>query len=80
MTNIRELYNNFIVKLQEFTYTIGATKRIQIMSEHIDIRPGDIILDIGGNTGKITEAYSKKLQRGYCIGAKTQRYRIWKIA
>jgi ubiquinone/menaquinone biosynthesis C-methylase UbiE len=59
MTNIRELYNNFIVKLQEFTYTIGATKRIQVMSEYIDIRPSDILLDIGGNTGKITEAYSK---------------------
>ena len=58
MTNIRELYNNFIVKLQEFTYTIGATKRIQIMSEYIDIRPSDILLDIGGNTGKITAAYS----------------------
>jgi ubiquinone/menaquinone biosynthesis C-methylase UbiE len=28
------------------------------MSEYIDIRPGDIILDIDGNTGKITEAYS----------------------
>jgi len=58
MTNIRELDNNFIVKLQEFTYTIGATKRIQVMSQHIDIRPSDILLDIGGNTGKITQAYS----------------------
>ena len=59
MTNIRELYNNFIVKLQEFTYTVGASKRIQVMSEYIDIRPSDILLDIGVNTGKITEAYSK---------------------
>ena len=59
MTNIRELYDNFIAKLQEFIYTIGAKKRIQIMSEYIDIRPTDILLDIGGNTGKITEAYSK---------------------
>jgi ubiquinone/menaquinone biosynthesis C-methylase UbiE len=60
MTNIRELlHNNFIIKLQEFAYTIGATKRIQIMSEYVDIRPVDIILDVGGNTGKITEAYSK---------------------
>ena len=59
MTNIRELlHNNFIIKLQEFAYTIGATKRIQIMSEYIDIRPVDIILDVGGNTGKITESYS----------------------
>jgi hypothetical protein len=41
MTNIRELYNNLIVKLQEFTYTIGASKRIQVMSEYIDVRPGD---------------------------------------
>jgi 16S rRNA A1518/A1519 N6-dimethyltransferase RsmA/KsgA/DIM1 with predicted DNA glycosylase/AP lyase activity len=51
--------NNFIVKLQEFTYAIGAKKRIQIMSEYRDIRPSDILLDISGNTGKITEAYSK---------------------
>jgi ubiquinone/menaquinone biosynthesis C-methylase UbiE len=38
-------------------YTIGASKRIQIMSEYTDVRPNDTILDIGGNTGKITEAY-----------------------
>ena len=59
MTNIRELYNNLVVKLQEFTYTIGASKRIQIMSEYTDVKPNDIILDTGGNTGKITQAYSK---------------------
>ena len=58
MINIRELYNNFVVKLQEFTYTIGAAKRIQVMSGYIDIRPSDSLLDIGGNTGKVTEAYS----------------------
>ena len=28
------------------------------MSEYIDIRPSDILLDVGRNTGKITEAYS----------------------
>ena len=27
------------------------------MSEYIEIGPSDIILDIGGNTGKITQAY-----------------------
>jgi ubiquinone/menaquinone biosynthesis C-methylase UbiE len=59
MTNIRELYNNLIVKVQEIIYTIGASKRIQIMSEYIDIIPSDILLDVGGNTGKVTEAYSK---------------------
>ena len=58
MTIIRELYNNFIVKLQELIYTIGAAKRVQVMSEHVDIRSEDVILDIGGNTGKVTEAYS----------------------
>ena len=56
--NIREVYNNFIVKLQELTYTIGAAKRVQVMSEYVDIRSDDVILDIGGNTGKVTEAYS----------------------
>lgn len=58
MTNIRASYNNIIVKLQEYTYTIGASKRIKTMSEYIELRPSDILLDIGGNTGKITEAYS----------------------
>jgi ubiquinone/menaquinone biosynthesis C-methylase UbiE len=29
------------------------------MLEYIDIRPGDILLDVDGNTGKITEAYSR---------------------
>jgi ubiquinone/menaquinone biosynthesis C-methylase UbiE len=58
MTKIRELYNNIIAKLQEFIYTIGAKKRIQIMSEYIDNRASGILLDIGGNTGKITEGYS----------------------
>jgi ubiquinone/menaquinone biosynthesis C-methylase UbiE len=58
MTNIIELYNNLIVKLQEFIYTIGTSKRIQVMSEYLDIRPNDILLDIGGNSGKVTEAYS----------------------
>jgi ubiquinone/menaquinone biosynthesis C-methylase UbiE len=28
------------------------------MSEYIVIRSGDVLLDVGGNTGKITEAYS----------------------
>jgi len=27
------------------------------MLEYVDIRPGDILLDVSGNTEKITEAY-----------------------
>jgi ubiquinone/menaquinone biosynthesis C-methylase UbiE len=38
---------------------MGAAKRIQIISEYIDVRPGDSLLDMGGNTGKVIEAYSK---------------------
>ena len=30
----------------------------QLVPEYLDIGPGDILLEIGGNTGKITEAYS----------------------
>jgi ubiquinone/menaquinone biosynthesis C-methylase UbiE len=58
-TNIRELYSNFVVKLQEGACTIGSKKRIEIMFEYVDIRPGDILLDVGGNTGKITEPYAR---------------------
>ncbi|HXS59561.1 MAG TPA: methyltransferase domain-containing protein [Candidatus Sulfopaludibacter sp.] len=59
MINIGESYNNFIVKLQELIYTIGSNKKIQAILEYVDIKPGDTLLDLGGNTGKITEAYSK---------------------
>ena len=52
MTNIRELYNDFTIKLHEYAYTIGAKKRIQIMLDHMLVRPSDIVLYIGGNYGK----------------------------
>jgi len=58
MAHMRNLCNGLVVKLQELTYTIGASKRIQTMSEYVDLRPEDTLLDVGGNTGKITEAYS----------------------
>lgn len=29
------------------------------MTQHMDITPGDILLDVGGNTGKITQIYAK---------------------
>jgi ubiquinone/menaquinone biosynthesis C-methylase UbiE len=29
------------------------------MTQHIDITPDDILLDVGGNTGKITEVYAR---------------------
>ena len=59
MVKIRQLYRDFIIKLQEAALTFGAGKRIQIMLEYIDIRPSDTLLDVGGNTGKITEAYAR---------------------
>jgi len=71
MSNIRGAVRDFVIKLQEFAITFGARKRIQIMLEYIDIRPGDILLDVGGNTGKITEAYSRNCKRGCCLRAKT---------
>ena len=29
------------------------------MLHYIDIRPSDVLLDVGGNTGKITEVYAR---------------------
>ena len=59
MTNIKEPYNKFAIKLQESFLTLGAKKRIQFMIQHIDFTPDDILLDVGGNTGKITEVYAR---------------------
>ncbi|MGB6629178.1 MAG: hypothetical protein WBE61_13710, partial [Nitrososphaeraceae archaeon] len=39
--------------------TIGSKKRIEIMLEYVNIRPGGSLLDVGGNTGKITEAHAR---------------------
>jgi ubiquinone/menaquinone biosynthesis C-methylase UbiE len=30
------------------------------MLQYIDIKPSDVLLDVGGNTGKITEVYAKE--------------------
>jgi ubiquinone/menaquinone biosynthesis C-methylase UbiE len=58
-SNIQHILTEFIVRLQEFVSTFGTKKRIQFMTEYLDITPDDILLDVGGNTGKITESYSK---------------------
>ena len=52
-------YDKFVIKIQESFLTLDAKKRIQFMTQHIDISPGDILLDVGGNTGKITEVYAR---------------------
>jgi len=59
MIYIKELYNKFVIKLQESFLTIGSKKRLQLMLHYIDIGPSDVLLDVGGNTGKITEVYAK---------------------
>ncbi len=58
-SNIQHILTELIIKLQEFVLTFGAKKRIQVMMKYLDINPDDILLDVGGNTGKITESYSK---------------------
>jgi ubiquinone/menaquinone biosynthesis C-methylase UbiE len=56
---IKESYNKFVIKLQESFFTLGSNKRVQLMLQYIDIKPNDVLLDVGGNTGKITEVYAK---------------------
>ena len=53
------MYYKFVTELQESFLTLGAKKRAQFMTQHIDITPGDILLDVGGNTGKITQVYAR---------------------
>jgi len=59
MANIKESYNKSILRLQESFLTLGSKKRAQLMLQYIDIKPWDVLLDIGGNTGKITEVYAR---------------------
>ena len=39
-------------------YTQSVSQNGFKLCQNIDIRPSDILLDVDGNTGKITEAYS----------------------
>jgi ubiquinone/menaquinone biosynthesis C-methylase UbiE len=60
MGNSKEPFNKFAIKLQESFLTIGSKKRIQLMLQYIDITSRDVLLDVGGNTGKITEVYARE--------------------
>jgi hypothetical protein len=48
------MVQNFFLRLQQFGLTIGTRKRIQLLLQYVCIKPNDVILDIGGNTGKTT--------------------------
>lgn len=66
--HIKESYSKLVIKLQESFFTVGSNKRVQLTLQYIDIKPNDVLLDVGGNTGKI---------RGRCLRTKTFRCRIW---
>lgn len=57
------MVQNFFLRLQEFVLTIGARKRIHLLLQYVNIKPNDVILDIGGNTGKITASYSRNCKQ-----------------
>ncbi len=69
MGNIKEPYHKFAIKLQESFVTIGSKKRVQLMLQYIDITSRHILLDVGGNTGKI-RGLCKRLQRSCCLRTK----------
>jgi ubiquinone/menaquinone biosynthesis C-methylase UbiE len=59
MEKIKEQYNKFVIKSQESFLNLESKKRIELMLRHIDTTPSDILLDVGGNTGRITEVYAR---------------------
>jgi ubiquinone/menaquinone biosynthesis C-methylase UbiE len=50
---------NLLLILQEYISSIGYKKRIKLLSQYVNPKSDDVILDIGGNTGKISAAYSQ---------------------
>ena len=59
MESIKEQYNKFVIKSQESFLNLESKKRIELMLQHIDTTPSDVLLDVGGNTGRITEVYAR---------------------
>ena len=45
--------------IEEYVSSIGSTKRIELLRHHVDRKSSDVILDVGGNTGKISATYSR---------------------
>ena len=51
---------NLLFILEEYISSISSRKRINLLRQHVNPKSNDVILDIGGNTGKISEAaYSR---------------------
>lgn len=51
---------NLLLILEEYISSIGSSKRISLLRHYVNPKSNDIILDIGCNTGKVTEAaYSR---------------------
>jgi ubiquinone/menaquinone biosynthesis C-methylase UbiE len=48
-----------LLGLQEHISSIGSKKRIELLRYYVNPKSSDVILDIGGNTGKISAAYSQ---------------------
>lgn len=47
---------NLLPSFQEYISSIGSGKRIELLKQYVNSTSNDVILDIGGNTGKVTEA------------------------
>jgi len=47
---------NLLLIIGEYFSTIGSRKRISLLRHYVNPKSNDLILDIGGNTGKISEA------------------------
>ena len=59
MERIKEQFNKLAIKSQESFLNLESKKRIELMLQHIDTTPSDVLLDVGGNTGRITEVYAR---------------------
>lgn len=52
---------NLLTSLQEHISSIGSKKRIELLRQYVNPKSNDVILDIGGNICRLTEAaYSRK--------------------
>jgi ubiquinone/menaquinone biosynthesis C-methylase UbiE len=59
MTNIKTKSQDLLIKLQEFVLSYETKKRIPLIKKYLDANPGDILLDVGGNTGNTTQYFSQ---------------------
>ena len=71
---------NLLLILRDYISSIGYKKRIKPLSQYVNPKSNDVILDIGGNTGKVSADYSQNKWKEVVVLEPNGKYTKYGIA